>query len=217
MSFSSSAAGAAPADPASSADGGADTGTAGHRRRRRERRLPWATLALTAVVGLLVAGLTLGATGRLSPGRPPPALARPTLSVTAPTLRASGQDYSATTLGAAVPALLAPPTAGGLLAPSTAAGSAATESGEPPPAALDVALHRLWAPAAQRACLAAVSGEPTAAALALDYARYDGQPALVIVLAGRGSTGRRDIYVVGPGCGPADVDLRSFLRVAPAQ
>src|SRR5664279_5133735 len=90
MSFSSSAAGAAPADPASSADGGADTGTAGHRRRRRERRLPWATLALTAVVGLLVAGLTLGATGRLSPGRPPPALARPTLSVTAPTLRASG-------------------------------------------------------------------------------------------------------------------------------
>src|SRR5450759_1318500 len=70
---------------------------------------------------------------------------------------------------------------------------------------------------AQRACLAAVSGEPTAAALALDYARYDGRPALVIVLAGHGSTGRRDIYVVGPGCGPADVDLRSFLRVAPAQ
>jgi hypothetical protein len=217
MRFSSPAAGAARADPASSADGGADTGTAGHRRRRRERRLPWATLALTAVVGLLVAGLALGATGRLSPGRPPPAPARPILSVTAPTLRASGQDYSATTLGAAVPALLAPPTAGGLLAPSTATGSAATESGEPPPAALDVALHRLWAPAAQRACLAAVSGEPTAAALALDYARYDGQPALVIVLAGRGSTGRRDIYVVGPGCGPADVDLRSFLRVAPAQ
>ena len=62
-----------------------------------------------------------------------------------------------------------------------------------------------------------MSGEPTAVALAFDYARYDGQPALVIVLAGRGSTGRRDIYVVGPGCGPADVDLRSFLRVAPAQ
>src|SRR5665811_2221674 len=121
MRFSSPAAGAARADPASSADGGADTGTAGHRRRRRERRLPWATLALTAVVGLLVAGLTLGATGRLSPGRPPPAL--------------------------------------------------------------DVALHRLWAPAAQRACLAAVSGEPTAVALAFDYARYDGQPALVIVVA----------------------------------
>ena len=68
MSFSSPAAGAAPADPASSADGGADTGTAGHRRRRRERRLPWATLALTAVVGLPVAGLALGATGQLSPG-----------------------------------------------------------------------------------------------------------------------------------------------------
>src|SRR5450756_2987006 len=82
MRFSSPAAGAARADPASSADGGADTGTAGHRRRRRERRLPWATLALTAVVGLLVAGLALGATGRLSPGRPPPAPARPTLSVT---------------------------------------------------------------------------------------------------------------------------------------
>ena len=46
-----------------------------------------------------------------------------------------------------------------------------------------------------------MSGEPTAAALTLDYARYDGQPALVIVLAGRGSTGRRDIYVVRPGCG----------------
>src|SRR5664280_22807 len=157
MRFSSPAAGAARADPASSADGGADTGTAGHRRRRRERRLPWATLALTAVVGLLVAGLALGATGRLSPGRPLPAPARPTLSVTARTLRASGQDYSATTLGAAVPALLAPPTAGGLLAPSTAAGGGSPDSVAAEPAAVDGASRPPAVGGASRAGTAAPS------------------------------------------------------------
>ena len=74
------------------------------------------------------------------------------------------------------------------------------------------ALTRLRDPAALQGCLTELSGTATTTALALDYAAYDGAPALIVVLAGL-SANRVDVFVVGPGCAPQQADLVVYRSV----
>ena len=85
-------------------------------------------------------------------------------------------------------------------APSAAAGEDAADLG---------ALDPLRDPEALRACLDEL--DPERDALAVDYAVYEGEPAVVVVFGGR-EPGGLDVVVVGPACGD---ELRLFLRVPP--
>ena len=62
-------------------------------------------------------------------------------------------------------------------------------------------------------CLTALSdaGQP-AVPLALDYARYQGKPALVVVLPSS-KEDKADVFVVGSGCSTADAKLLFFARL----
>ena len=87
-------------------------------------------------------------------------------------------------------------------------------AGAPPPTSATSAdlsvLDPLRDPAALQECLADLEvGRP---ALTVDYALFEGRPAVVVVYPGR-EAGGLDVVVVGPGC--AD-ELRLFLRVPPA-
>ncbi len=66
-------------------------------------------------------------------------------------------------------------------------------------------MQKLVGPADLESCLAAIgaNGRP----LAMDFARYAGQPAVVIVLPGQ-QTGTVDVAIVGPACGQPGPDLR---------
>lgn len=115
---------------------------------------------------------------------------------------ASGRSYGPGTrdLAAALPALLQP-AAPARTAPGALPGSAADDDG----------LGRLREPAALAACLAALPdtpGEP----LALDYASYDGRPALVVVRPAA-DPALVEVAVVGPECraGAPDELLRTTL------
>ncbi|GAA2367948.1 hypothetical protein [Dactylosporangium salmoneum] len=63
-------------------------------------------------------------------------------------------------------------------------------------------LSRLAGPAARGACLAAITREYGGQVTLVDYAAFEGQPALVVVLDGtRVGAGKRLVVVVGPDCG----------------
>ena len=49
--------------------------------------------------------------------------------------------------------------------------------------------------------------------LVVDVAKFDGQPATVIVLPTADEANRLDVYVVGPDCGPDDAKVLHFARV----
>jgi hypothetical protein len=59
-------------------------------------------------------------------------------------------------------------------------------------------LARLTSPTDRAACLAAITGAYGGVPTLLDYARYQGKPALVVVLSGSAKT---TIVVAGPSCG----------------
>ena len=74
-------------------------------------------------------------------------------------------------------------------------------------------LDRLRDDRALASCLAALTPpEDPGVPLAVDYATYEGQPALVVVLPST-KPATVDVYVVGPACSQADADLRYFVRL----
>lgn len=89
---------------------------------------------------------------------------------------------------------------------------AATEESDSAASAGEAAdpLDRLRDPAALEECLSALraAGEEP---LALDYARFDGAPALAVVLPGD-SPDKLALFVVGAGCSAADERLLLFAR-----
>jgi hypothetical protein len=104
----------------------------------------------------------------------------------------SGTDYTAGTLPGARAAL---PTNGG---PEANPGVPTVASGDAPLRQNDAGtLDRLAGPVTLGACLMAITqrygGQPTA----VDYARFEGSPALIVQLSG----GTRRVVVVGPKCG----------------
>lgn len=144
-------------------------------------------------------------------------------------LNASGTDYADTAaVTGALPAVLA----GTATAPLTdsAAGAAPAQqlpdAAAPPdqsrstelqaPAGATVAdpLERLRTPAGLADCLSAVlpPEEPDLRPRALDYATYQGQPALAVVLPDP-DPAKLSVFVVGAGCTAADAKVLGFLRV----
>lgn len=75
-------------------------------------------------------------------------------------------------------------------------------------------LARLRTPAGLEDCLSAVlpPEEPDLRPLALDYASYQGQPALAVLLPDP-DPAKLSVYVVGPDCAAADAKVLGFLRV----
>ena len=74
-------------------------------------------------------------------------------------------------------------------------------------------LARLRDNRALAGCLASLSTpEDPGIPLAVDFASYEGTPALVVVLPSP-KPAAVDVYVVGPNCRQADADLRYFVRL----
>jgi hypothetical protein len=126
----------------------------------------------------------------------------------------TGTDYAAgaSALTSALPALLK----GGATPASAFSQSATADKTVPAPTqqgAVVDPLATLRSTPGLASCLAALSdpSEP-GLPLALDYARYRGAPALVVVLPAS-KTGKVDVFVVGSGCSQSDARLLFFARL----
>jgi hypothetical protein len=74
-------------------------------------------------------------------------------------------------------------------------------------------LARLRTPEGLASCLAGVlSGEPDTSPVALDYAQWQGQPALAVLLPDP-DPAVLAVFLVGPGCSQADAAVLHFVRV----
>lgn len=69
-------------------------------------------------------------------------------------------------------------------------------------------LARLTAPAALSACLSAVVQAHPGAPVSVEFARFDGQPALIILLRTNGAS---TVVAVGPDCGLAGADEKAAV------
>jgi hypothetical protein len=128
---------------------------------------------------------------------------------TEPVFLASGSDYSMTTLGQ----LSAPPTAFGASAGVSAQDTAKHGVGPVPQPVREGApapLARLLDRAALSACLDAIRAINPGSVVAVDYARFAGSPALV-VLVEQGNTST--VVAVGSDCGRSGADQKGAARV----
>jgi hypothetical protein len=201
--------GAAPA-------GGARTVTPLRRPAPQRRSLPtWLPGAAVVVLVLSAGGLAVstlaggsGDDADTTAGAGDSAASAPESASAGVVTNDSGTDYAAA------------PDAFDRLLPEVLAGEAQSGSIEmsaPAPASsafsADSGLDRLRAPAALDACLSAlVPPDGSAEALAVDYAAYAGEPALVVVLSSSDPS-KVDVYVVGPGCAPGNDSTLFFTRV----
>ncbi|GAA3229081.1 hypothetical protein ACFO1B_25765 [Dactylosporangium siamense] len=111
-------------------------------------------------------------------------------------LVASGQDYGPGTVGQL--AKVSPPAAA--MAGEGSGNADTSKSGKPEDVPAE--LRRLRDPVARAACLNAVVGEYGGQVALVDYARFEGQPALVVIVDGtRLGAGKRLVIAVGPDCG----------------
>jgi hypothetical protein len=166
-------------------------------------------LAVSGLRGL--GGATGGGAGSSSAGgkAAPEAATRGTYPVSA-----SGRNWTAGTLAAAVPRLLA-----GQVGPTVAPGAPtdstdSTDSAGSPAgdrALAGVSSARLAGGQALAACLTALGGARTP--LAVDLATFQGTDAAVIVLPDQSDATRVEVWVVGPSCSPADAALLYFASV----
>jgi hypothetical protein len=194
------------------------------KRRRFVTGIAAAAAAAVAIVGGLVVSANLFDRAQQTTAAPesavdgagapnkadapaPPAAAAPT----EPVFLASGSDYSLTTLGQ----LSAPRTAFGM-SPGVSAQDSAKQSrgiGPVPQTVREGApqpLARLLDRAALSACLDAIQTINPGSVAAVDYARFAGSPALV-VLVERGSTST--VVAVGPDCGRSGADQKGVAQV----
>jgi hypothetical protein len=128
---------------------------------------------------------------------------------------ASNQDYTETTVGPAAVRLTTVGKGRNALSGQTPAPVAAPGVNSPSPgsyAADQGAVARLSGGAALEQCATALADGVPTQPLAVDLARFHGQPAAVIVLPGDDPS-KLWVYVVGPGCTPGDEQLRYFVSV----
>jgi hypothetical protein len=72
------------------------------------------------------------------------------------------------------------------------------------------ALNRLFtSPTALEACVRGIEGGPAAQPLAIDFATYQGAPAVLVVLPGL-EQGKVDAWFVGANCTSADPNLLRY-------
>jgi hypothetical protein len=200
--------------------------------RRERSRAPFAAAAALLVAAGALGGTLLlsgrdGAQDTIAAGEAGgSALAEDALGV--PT-SSTGADYAAdpSLLAAALPDLLrgsaaaragdagaeavpAPPVTAMSESADAQAGGGTTAGSVP----ADDPLARLRDPAELAGCLSQLlpPGEDVLP-LALDYAAYRGQPALVVVLPGSGEPAKVDVFVVGAQCRPGDDRTLFFTRL----
>ena len=184
-------------------------------RRRHPAWLPVtaAAAALIAVVGAASVLLPLGGSGSRNS-----TAGKATTSTGTPAVRrlTTGTDYhkAGPSFNAALPLLLAE--AGAAAAapqqPQPQSGSDQTSALSERLTAADP-LARLRDDRALAGCLASLTPpEQPGVPLAVDYAAYEGGPALIVVLPAT-KPAAVDVYVVGPGCTQANADLRYFVRL----
>jgi hypothetical protein len=178
-------------------------------RARRRRRAALATAGVAAAVAAVAGGIfalphvqtgtsnssdRAPAAGRAVDSAPAP---RAAAGTAAPVLRATGRDYTHVTLGSARAGAGA---AGPENLKRSGGPDAMTDSGAGPPlATVPAALARLTDPAALGTCLAGIGAATGGQATEVDYAKYQGAPALIVTLAG----GRASAVAAGPDCGRA--------------
>lgn len=187
------------------------------RDARRHRRQRWAVGLATAAAVLICGGLGVSVVldGRTAnddtaassadvgrdqaaPQQAPSGSAGGTRTSTRSdaALVASGQDYGPGTVGLLAQA--SPPAA----AIEGNGGGNADTSKSVKPESVPAELRRLQDPVARAACLNAVVGEYGGQVTLVDYARFQGQPALVVLVDGtRLGAGKRLVIAVGPDCG----------------
>lgn len=111
-------------------------------------------------------------------------------------LVASGQDYGPGTVGQVAQGAPQAPMIAGEGSGAADVGKSSSVSAVPGP------LRRLLDPVARAACLNAVVGEYGGQVALVDYARFEGKPAVVVIVDGtRLGAGKRLVIVVGPDCG----------------
>jgi hypothetical protein len=203
------------------------TPLAGRRAGRTSRSMRWLQAAAVFVVlaaggAIVVSALQSGnkdqessTTAAADAG----AESRAAAGSAGPKITSSGQNYSADSLATAARALVAAPMvarqdSGSLTAKSPeAAPQVAPGSPSPTQSSPDgfVALSATGSAAKLQACTDSLAGGPIQP-LAVDFARYDGNPAVIVVLPGAKS-GQLWVYVVGPDCSPADEHVLQFQAV----
>jgi hypothetical protein len=181
-----------------------------------------AAAAVVALVAALVVGHNSGSGGGSTPQQTTSLARAPSNTVLNDlSSTASGTDYTKGNLAATVPALVAGPTAqmrtkAAPTAPRTGAGtnnSAGTSAVAGVPAAL---LRLKDSPDALRSCVLGVeAGGDIERPLAIDFAHYQGAPAVLIVLPGLNS-GFVDAWFVGAACSEADAHLLGYKALPSA-
>ena len=199
-----------------------DLASARARRLRRRRWLTGVATAAAAVVAV-IGGVSVAAnlirsdnattsstalgnadapgSGKAASGEQvPPAASQPGLTVLA-----SGTDYTTGTLGQLSVPQFAAGEADGALTPQD---SAKANANHVPQQVRDLAprpLARLLDPAALSACLDAIRAVTPGVVAAVDYARFAGEPALVVLVRQGGNS---TVIAVGPDCGRTGVDKK---------
>lgn len=209
--------------------------------RLGNRRPTWLGRAAAAVLVLVAGGTAVGVLGPGSGTGGGPDSDRPAATVAAPealeqvdpaafiTVTDSGRDYDAEQLAAAAPQLAGtltatretasagpmppgpandgpvPPGQGGASAPLAREGDGLSAVPDP--------LSQLREPQRLADCLDTLGGASPAAPVALDYAAYQGVPALVVVRPDPSNADRLSVSVVGPACQAGAGDLRYVTTV----
>jgi hypothetical protein len=190
-------------------------------RRRRLRGSPAiaggaAAAAVVVLVAALVAGNVIrpGHSTTNGASRPGGERAGSSLSNAAQTKTwATGRDYTAATLAILVPGLVAgtPPTAATGVAPlasPAATPSPVATSGTPSYSQDDLRAS----PQALQACGRILADGVSTTPVAVDFARFDGKRAVIVVLPAIGHPTQLDVWVVRTACSSASLDLY-FQRV----
>lgn len=178
--------------------------------QRTKRTNRWRALgpALAAAAAVVVVGVLVSRGG----GGHPSTTADRSAGITTHVL-SSGLDYAkdGKELKAALPALLSgsPSAVAQLQRPAT---GSQLNPAQPRATPADQ-LARLRGTAALAACITAISdvNDPRPP-LAIDYASFEGSPALIVLLATDKPT-KVDAWVVGPGCSQADAKVLFFMRL----
>ena len=212
------AAAARDAEPGEDASAGRVVGL---RRPSRQRRTLQVAVAAAAAVVIAVGGLATtralfgggetasqssaggGAVSRDageggSGAGQPPAAAPMSGAGTGPQVIATKVNYSASTMDDQV---------AGLVRRRMAQGSPGDEAGRVPSE-----LRPLTDPARLRGCIAQATGQPDRRPVVVDLARYEGQPAAVVVFSGPGRD-RLDVWVLGDSCSAGSADVLRHTQV----
>jgi hypothetical protein len=168
-----------------------------HRRWRKAAIGLSAAAAAIVIIGLATVGVLRGMHGVASSDSAGSSAMAPQKAAGAPPqVLTSDRDYSAATLGqVGQPSTLS---GQGLAGPESDTGTGTA----PRTDNLAGPLARLTDPTARESCLTAIVGEYGGQVGTVDFARFNGAPALVAVVTGSSKApGARWIVVVGPACG----------------